>query len=455
MHYDYLILGTGQAGVPLATALADEGRRVAIFEKSHLGGTCVNYGCTPTKTMIASARAAHVARTAQRLGVRTGEVQVDFPAVIARKRSIVAQWREGVTNRLEGGGDNLRLVRSQARFDGPKSVVAGGEHFTADRVVINVGCHPVEPSIPGLREVPWLDNDRAMELAHLPNHLIVLGGGYIGCELGQAFRRFGASVTILDHNPHLLSREDDDISEAIEGVFRGEGIDLRLNAKIVDVSAPSTSEVIVRLDGGDRISGSHLLVATGRTANTADLGCDAAGIDLDRRGFIVVDERYRTSADGVYAVGDVTGGPQFTHSSWDDHRILLDLLEHGGTRTRKDRLVPYAVFTDPSIGRVGLSEKEARERGVAHEVSTLPFGAVARAIETDETAGLLKVLIDPETERILGAGIVGLEAAELVHVFVAMMASGAKARSLVDAEMIHPALAEGLQSVVMGLDRYA
>lgn len=455
MNFDYLIVGTGQAGVPLATSLAQKGKQVAIFEKSHLGGTCVNYGCTPTKTMIASARAAHVARTASRLGVHVRDVEVDFRAVIERKRVVVKKWRDGVSERLKNAGDRLHVIHGQARFESARTIVANGDRFTGDRVIVNVGCHPIQPAIRGLGTVAWLDNDRAMDLESLPRHLLVIGGGYIGCELGQMFRRFGAGVTILDHNRHLLSREDDDISSVIEEVFRSEGIGLQLGTKVTAIQSSVDSAISLALSDGPPVEGSHLLIATGRAPNTDDLGCDVAGIELDDRGFIVVDSKYRTTANEVYAVGDVAGGPQFTHSSWDDHRILLGLLEDGSSRTRDDRTVPYAVFTDPSVGRVGLSEREAKERGVQHEVATLAFGKVARAIETDETAGLLKVLIDPSTERILGAGIVGIEAAELIHVFVAMMGSEASARSLVEAEMIHPALAEGLQSVLMTLPRYS
>ncbi|MGE0352027.1 MAG: mercuric reductase [Gemmatimonadales bacterium] len=453
MHADTIIIGSGQAGAPLAARLAEAGQRVVLFEKAHLGGTCVNVGCTPTKTMIASARAAHVARGAARLGVRTGRVSVDLGAVVDRKREIVEQWRDGVQRRLDRAGDRLTLIRAEARFTGPRKVIADGRDYTADRVIINAGCRPVTPAVPGLDTVAWLDNARAMELREVPKHLIVLGGGYIGCELGQMFRRFGTKVTIVDHNDHLLSREDPDLSLALEEALRGEGMDLRLGTDVKQIEG-ADGRITVIPKHGRRIRGTHLLVATGRRSNADSLNCEAAGIALDARGFIKTDDNYRTSAEGVYAVGDVTGGPQFTHSSWDDHRILFDQLMHGASRNRRDRLIPYAVFTDPPLARVGLSEKEAKSRGVPHEVARMPFGSIARAVETGETAGLLKVLLDPESGRILGASIVGLEAAELIHVFVVMIEAGAPAQALVDAEMIHPALSEGLQSVIMTLDRY-
>jgi pyruvate/2-oxoglutarate dehydrogenase complex dihydrolipoamide dehydrogenase (E3) component len=293
-----------------------------------------------------------------------------------------------------------------------------------------------------------------MELRDLPERLIVLGGGYVGCEFAQMFRRFGADVTVIDRGSHLLDREDEDVSLALEEVFRNEGIDLRLGRQVRRIERGNAS-MEVWLDDGATIDGTHLLLAVGRVPNTQDLGCDAGGIRLDERGFIVVDDHYITSAAGVYAIGDVTGGPQFTHTSWDDHRILFDLvINQRAGRSRADRLVPYAVFTDPQVARVGLSEREAKQSGVAYEVASMPFGHIARAIELDETAGMLKVLIEPKTERVLGAAIVGLEAGELIHVFVALMRAGASARALVDAEIVHPTLAEGLQSVLMRLHRF-
>ena len=454
MEFDAIVIGSGQAGVPLATRLARSGKKVLLAERGELGGTCTNTGCTPTKTLVASARAAHVARTAGRLGIRTEAVHVDFPAVIARKDGIVRTWQEGVARRIAGAGANLRLVRGHARLAGEGTVEVGGERHGAAVVILNVGARPVEPAIPGLGTVPWLDNRRVMQLRELPSHLVVIGGGYVGCEFAQAYRRFGSTVTIVEPGAHLLGHEDVEASEAIEGVFRDEGIALVLGARAEKVSRAS-SGVSVRLSTGGAVEGSHLLFATGRRPNTDDLGCEVADVRLDGRGFVEVDDRYRTSAPGVYAVGDCTGGPQFTHAAWDDHRLLFDVLAGRPGRGRKDRLVPYTAYTDPQVAGVGLTEREARAKGLRYEVTTLPFAHIARAIETDEKAGVLKVLLDPSTERILGASIVGAEAGELIHVFVALMQAGAPARAIVEMEAVHPSFAEGLQSVVMTLERYA
>ena len=454
MSTDVIIIGTGQAGVPLATRLAAAGRHVLVAERSDPGGTCVNYGCTPTKTMIASARAAHVARTAGRLGVRVENVEIDFQAVVARKDDIVRRWREGVIKRLKGAGDKLVFVEGHARFVGDKEIEVGGQRHRADTVIINVGARPAVPSIEGLGSVPWLDNHRVMELRELPTHLVVVGGGYVGCEFAQMFRRFGAEVSIVGHANHLLEREDTEVSDEVARVFRNEGIALHLASRVRSV-ARTDGGVALTLDAGEPLHGSHVLVATGRMPNTADLGCDAGGIELDDKGYVVVGDHYETSAPGVFAVGDATAQPQFTHVSWDDHRLLFEHLMGRPSRGRNGRVTPSTVFTDPQVARVGLTENEAKARGVAYEVATMPFGDIARAKEVDETAGVMKVLVDPKTERILGAAVVGAEAGELIHVFVVLMQAGASARAIVDAEFVHPTFAEGLQSLVMRLDRYA
>ena len=308
MKPDVIIVGTGQAGVPLATRLVAAGQRVLVAERALAGGTCANVGCTPTKAMIASARAAHVARTAGRLGVHARELEVDFDAVVSRKDALVGRWRAGVERRLAAAGDNLRFVRGHARFVAPGAIEVAGERHEAERIVINVGARSASPDIPGLEDVPWLDSARLLDVRALPKHLLVLGGGYIGCELGQMMRRFGAAVTIVAPSARILALEDPDVSEALEGAFRGEGIALQLGKRVVRISR-AVEDIVLGLEGGGEVRGSDLLVATGRRPNTDDLGCDAAGIELSAGGHVVVDERYETTARGTYAVGDCVPGP--------------------------------------------------------------------------------------------------------------------------------------------------
>ncbi len=459
MDPDVIIVGTGQAGVPLATRLASAGKRVLILERRDVGGTCVNVGCTPTKTLVASARAAHVARTADRLGVRAGEVTIDFAAVMARKDAMVARWRADIERRLGAGGENLRFVRGHARFVAPRTLEVDGERHTAAQIVINVGARSALPEVPGLGDVGALVSSTALGLKELPARLLILGAGYIACELGQVFRRLGAEVTLVGRSPRLLPREDEVISSALADVFRAEGIGLELGRQVAAVArSPLGMGVEVALAGGPGAStlrGSHLLVATGRTPNTADLGCEDGNVALDAQGKVLVDERYETSEPGVFAVGDCVPGPQFTHTSWDDHRVLFEILSGRVARKRTERLVPYTIFTDPQVAGVGLSEAEARRRGFEIEVAVMPFGNIARAIEIDETAGVIKIVLDARTERVLGAFIVGADAGELIHVFSVLMGAGGSARAIVDGELAHPTFAEGLQTALMKLPRYA
>lgn len=454
MRTDVIVIGSGQAGVPLATRLAAAGKSVVLIERAALGGTCTNYGCTPTKTMVASARAAHVARTAGRLGVRTGEVHVDLPAVVARKDAVVTRWRDSVGRRLRAAGERLRVVMGHARFVGPRELEANGERFEADVVIVDTGARPLIPGLPGLDRIPFLTNASLMDVRELPAHLIVLGGGYIGCELGQMFRRFGSAVTTIDRNEHLLAREDPDTSSALEEVFRGEGITLELSSTIESIRTES-GQIVARLTNGKEVRGSHVLIAVGRSPNTDDLGCDVAGVKLDERGFIVVDDSYATSVAGVFAVGDVAGGPQYTHSAWDDHRILFEHLMGRPARKRSERVIPFAIFTDPQVGGIGFTERELHAKRIAFEKATMPFADIARAIETGETAGTMKLMIDPVTEKVLGCRLVGADAAELIHVFVPLVEAGASVRTIVGAEAVHPTFAEGVQSLVMRLPRFA
>ncbi len=455
-HADVLILGSGQAGSPLSWRLARAGRSVVLVERAELGGTCVNTGCTPTKTFLASARAAHEARRAGELGVETGEVRVDLARVVARKEDVVETWRSGVASNVEEAAEehDLELVRGHARFTGPRTVEVDGEALRADTVIVNVGARPRVPGLDGLDGVPWLDNRRAMELEEIPEHLVVLGGGYVGCELGQAYRRFGSRVTLLHSGAHLLTGVDADVADALREALEEEGMDVRTETRGTGVRG-GPGEVVVETDAGEDVRGTHLLVAVGRVPNTDDLGLDAAGIEVDEDGWIGVDDLYRTSAEGVYAVGDCTGGPMFTHTSWDDHRILFEHLTGGTERRRGARIVPSSTFTDPQVATVGLGEEEAREAGLEITVATLPFRRIARAYETGRTAGMVKVVLDATAERIVGAAVVGAEAAELVTVYQVLMEADAPVQALVDAQMIHPAFVEGLQSAVMTLDRWA
>ncbi len=451
MRTDVIIIGTGQAGVPLAGRLARAGKTVLAVERANVGGTCINYGCTPTKTMVASARAAHVARTAERLGVHVPSVTVDLAAVVDRKDAVVREFRAASERRL--AGERIELVRGHARFVGDREIEVDGERHQAETIILNAGARAAVPPIPGLDGVPWLDNDRMMQVRTLPTHLVVLGGGYIGCEFAQMFRRFGSRVTVVQRSAHLLNRGDPDAAAAVEGVFRDEGIALELGARVKHV-AKKDADILVTLDGKE-LRASHLLVAVGRRPNTDDLGCEAGGIALDKAGYVIADDQYRTSAPGVRAVADVLGGPQFTHVSWDDHRILFELLMERSTRGRSGRFIPQTTFTDPQVAGVGLTEAEAKANGVAYEVAMMPFGDIARATEVGERAGIMKVLVDPVTERVLGATIVGTDAGELIHVFVALMQARASVRAIVDAQAVHPTYAEGVQSLVMRLPRFA
>jgi pyruvate/2-oxoglutarate dehydrogenase complex dihydrolipoamide dehydrogenase (E3) component len=454
MHWDALIIGAGQTGAPLAARLAESGRRVLLIERKHVGGTCANYGCTPTKTLVASARAAHVARTAGRLGVRVAPVEIDFAAIIARKNALVQQWRSSVQARLERAGDRLTVVHGHARFTGERTVQVDSEMHTGDLVVVNTGARAAEPPIEGLAAVSWLDNARIMELDRVPEHLIVVGGGFIGCEFAQMFRRFGSDVTVVESGTQLLDREDEPVSAALADVFRREGIRLCLGERVTRVALRDDA-LVVSLEGSGSLTATHILVAVGRTPNTHDLGCERAGIELDEHGFIIVDNEYRTSAEGVRATGDVTGAPQFTHVAWDDHRLLFDLIAGTGSRGRSGRATPHVTYTDPQVAGVGLTEREAMDRGLSYELASLPFGNIARAIEIDETDGVIRILVDPKSERILGASIVGAEAGELIHIVHALMLASVSARVLVDGQIAHPAFAEGLQTALMRLDRFS
>jgi pyruvate/2-oxoglutarate dehydrogenase complex dihydrolipoamide dehydrogenase (E3) component len=448
-RYDAVIIGSGQAGNPLSQKLADHGWTVALIEKDELGGTCVNTGCTPTKTMIASAQVAHYARQAGNWGVHAADVRVDFAKVIARKDRIVQQWRFGLERKVEGS-KNLHLYRGQARFVDRHKIRVGGEEIESERIFINAGSRPAIPRLDGLDAVDYLTNASIMELSELPEHLLVLGGGYIGLEFGQMFRRFGSRVTIVHRADHILPREDADITGELQKALEKEDIRFLLEATPTRVDKQKNQIALVVKTGSrsETLGGSHLLVATGRRPNTDDLGLDAAGVRLTKEGFIEVNERLETNVPGIWALGDVKGGPAFTHISYNDYQIVYANLIEGKKRSTKDRLVPYAVFTDPQLGRVGLTEKEARAAGHKLKIGTLPTASVARAIERDETAGLMKVVVDADTDKILGAAILAPEGGELVQILGFVMLAGAPYTLLKGAIYIHPTLAEGFWNLM-------
>ena len=452
-RYDAIILGSGQAGNPLASALSAKGKRTAMIERGAVGGTCVNYGCTPTKTMVASAELAYMARRALEYGVKVGEVSVDMSAVRDRKNGMVKKWREGSEKRLRDA-KLVDLIRGEGSFVGPKQIRVrlneGGERtVTADLIVIDTGLTAKIPQISGLADVPYLDNVSVMELSVVPEHLLVLGGGYIGLEFAQMFRRFGSHVTVIQRGKQLLTGEDSDIVDAITAILREDGIDILLEAKTESATtAGNNVKLSVTVQGENRqLSGTHLLVATGRRPNTDKLNLPAAGIATDEHGFIPVNDKLETSVPGVYAVGDVNGGPAFTHISYDDFRILQTNLLEGGNRSAAGRIYPYCVFIDPQLGRIGLSEIEAREQGRAFRVARLPMTSVARANETGNTRGFMKALVDAKTDEILGAAVLGAEGGEIMSVIEVAMMGKLKYTALQSAIFAHPLFAESLNNL--------
>lgn len=452
--YDAIIVGAGQAGVPLARSLAGAGWKTALVEREHVGGTCYNEGCTPTKTMVASARVAYLARRAADYGVTTGPVAVDMVAVRQRKRDLVESWRSGSEKRLRAT-ENLDLLMAEARFVGPHRLevrtLEGETRFMeAERVFINAGARPSIPALTGLDEVSFLTSTTIMELDAVPEHLVILGGGYVAVEFCQMFRRFGSGVTVVQRRDNLLPREDPDVADAVAKILEEDGIELVFDAQARGVAAGPGGGVSldVMTGAGPRaVTGSHLLVATGRTPNTEALDLAAACLEVDRGGFIPVNERLETKVGGIYALGDVKGGPAFTHISYDDFRIIRTNLLEGGDATTSDRPVPYTVFTDPQLGRIGLTEREARDKGLDVRVFTMPMNHVARALEVDESRGFMKAVVDQVTDRIVGFAALGIEGGELMAIIEVAMLGGVTASTLRDAVFAHPTLAESLNNL--------
>ncbi|WP_030901259.1 mercuric reductase [Streptomyces sp. NRRL F-5126] len=457
-RYDAMVIGTSQGGRFLPGDLAEAGKRVALVERGNLGGVCVNVGCTPTKTMVASARLAHQARRGAEYGVRTGPVSVDLAAVRERKRAMVTGARENYVSRLEKEG--LDVIQGEARFTGPKTVEialreGGKRGVTAPVIVIDTGARPRPPALSGAQNVPILDSTSIMELDTLPEHLLILGGGYIGLEFGQMFRRFGSEVTIVQTGPRPLMREDDDVSDEVAAILREDGVTVLTSATPdhVEEAHGGGVRLTVRTPDGERqVEGTHLLSAVGRIANTEALALPAAGIRVLDNGFIEVDEYLETSVPGVYAMGDVKSGPAFTHLSYDDYRILHANLLGGEKTSTRDRVVPYTVFIDPQLGRVGMTEREAREQKRSIRVAKLPMNGVIRALEAGETRGFMKAVVDAETQQILGAAMLGMEGGEIMTIVQVAMLGKLPYAAMADAIFTHPLLAEGLNSLFASLD---
>jgi pyruvate/2-oxoglutarate dehydrogenase complex dihydrolipoamide dehydrogenase (E3) component len=457
-NYDAVVIGAGQAGVPLATTLAKAGRKTALVEREHVGGTCINEGCTPTKTMVASAKVAYFDRRSEDYGVSNGQVAVDMIRVRQRKRDIVESFRSGGEKRLADAG--VELIRGEARFSGPRELevtLNGGEavQLSADNIFINVGARPANPPVEGLDRVPTLNSTTIMELDEVPDHLLVLGGSYVGLEFAQMFRRFGSRVTVVQRGKQLMSREDTDVAEAVAEIMRQDGIEVLLSTQTQRAEQGNDGKIRLRVstpEGERTLEGSHLLVAAGRPPNTDRLNLEAAGIETDKRGQIKVNERLETNVEGVYALGDVKGGPAFTHISYDDFRIVRTNLLEGGNATITDRKVPYTVFIDPQLGRAGLSEQEAREQGLNIRVAKIPMSYVARAIEVDETRGFMKAVVDADNDQILGCAILGVEGGEIAAMLQIAMMGGVPYTTLRDTVFSHPTLSESLNTLFAAVE---
>jgi pyruvate/2-oxoglutarate dehydrogenase complex dihydrolipoamide dehydrogenase (E3) component len=443
-QFDAIIIGAGQAGPPLAGRLTGAGMTVALVERKLFGGTCVNTGCTPTKTLIASAYAAHLARRAADFGVLLeGEVRIDMKRVKARADAVVSDSRNGVERWLRGM-EGCTVFEGHARFEGPDRVRVGDELLTAPRIFVNVGGRAFVPDMPGVKEVPFLTNRSVLELDRLPEHLVIVGGSYVGLEFAQMYRRFGAEVTVVEKGPHLIAREDEEVSEAIKEILVGEGINVRTDAECISL-APHERGVEVGvncLEGEPTSIGSHVLLAVGRRPNTDGLGLEAAGVERDARGYIKVDDRLATNVPGIWALGDCNGRGAFTHTAYNDYEIVAANLLDGEHRSVSDRVPAYALYVDPPLGRVGLTEREARATGRPLLIGSRPMTRVSRAVEKGETRGLMKVVVDAVTRRILGAAILGTGGDEAIHGVLDIMNADVPYDVLQHAVPIHPTVSE-------------
>ncbi|MBP3084087.1 FAD-containing oxidoreductase [Mycolicibacterium fortuitum] len=448
--FDAIVIGAGQAGPPLAGRLTAAGQTVAVIERKLVGGTCVNYGCIPTKTLVASAHAAHLARRGADFGVGTGEIDIDMAKVKARKDEVMLADRHGVEDWLQGM-DGATLIRGHARFVDPHTVDVDGQLLRADRFFLNVGGRAVIPEFPGLDGVDYLTNVGILDLDELPGHLVIVGGSYIALEFAQMYRRFGARVTVIEKGPRLTSREDEDVSATIAEILRAEGIEVVLNATDIRFTKQDSGFEVTPRDGADPIAGTHLLLAVGRMPNTDDLGLENAGVDVDRRGYIVVDDQLRTTAQHIWAMGDCNGKGAFTHTSYNDFEIVAANLLDDDPRRVSDRVTTYALYIDPPLGRAGLTVDQVRKSGRKALVGKRPMTKVGRAVEKGETQGFMKVVVDAETEEILGAAILGVGGDEVVHSILDVMTAKLPYTAISRTMHIHPTVSELVPTMLQEL----
>jgi pyruvate/2-oxoglutarate dehydrogenase complex dihydrolipoamide dehydrogenase (E3) component len=456
-HFDAIIIGTGQAGPSLAERFSAAGMTVAIIERHKFGGTCLNTGCTPTKTMVASAYAAHVARQGAAYGFDVpGEVRVDIKRVKARKDEISGRWSQGVEERLRGL-KNCAVIQGHARFQSSNTVEVNDEVLQADKIYINVGGRAFIPEMPGIHDAPFLTNSSMMDIDFLPGHLVIVGGGYVGLEFAQMYRRFGSEVTIVEMGPRLIGREDEDVSQAVREILESEGIRIRPNAKCISLTKRE-DQITVGVEckeGPPEVIGTHVLVAVGRTPNTSDLGLDRARVVTNQRGYITVDDQLQTNVPGIWALGDCNGRGAFTHTAYNDYAIVADNLFNADHRRVSDRILAYALYTDPPLGRCGMTDAEIRKSGRAALTTKYPMSEMSRAVEKGETQGFIKIAVDAETKQILGAAILGTGGDEVVHVLLDVMYAKAPYTVVQRAMHIHPTVAEYLPTALSQLEPFA